>query len=191
MSAKESDTRKNKKRLINMLFIFGAVATLCVVVVVAFMLGTRMQEPYESSMIPRALADTPGTVTGGRGLMLTPETLDEVREELARPRQATHFTTSMNTSWEFPSGTEPSTNATVGNSTLNDFTMYFDVVLVATGEVVFSSPFMPVGTRLEYFALDVPLPPGEHDAIATFTLVDDDFEDITDVHISVLIQVLG
>ena len=166
-----------------------AVAIVAAAVIVAYRMGANREIEPIVQVIERGSVQRAGTV-GGRGVLLTPENMDAMRvgEEIS-PR-ATHFTTSMNTHWIFPNGsTQASSNATVGNSTFNYYTVYFDVFLIETGELLYASPFMPVGARVEGFALEVELPPGSHNAIAIFHLVDDDFEEISDVSINIAIHV--
>lgn len=175
---------KTKKR--NMLYI-GIVVALIAVAGTAYWVGSLSSETEPG---PQAIVETIGT-SSGRGILVTPDNVDEVIAARDTPRQHTHFTTSMNSHWVFPSGSEPSTNANVGNSRFNDFTMYFDVVLSETGQMVFSSPYIPVGERLRYFALDEELPPGEHAAVVTYFLVDDDFQELSNVAVNITLEILG
>lgn len=177
-----------KKKPLVICLSLAAVCFFGVAVYAAFRIGAGTAEvPPEPAF---EIVQTPET--GGRGILLTPDTIDAVQAEIERIAEApTHFTTLMNVHWVFPSGTEPSTNAFVGNSEINETMIYFDVVLSDTDELVFSSPFLPVGSMLDNFTLDVALPPGNYDAVATFFMVNEDFEYLTHVNVVVTIEVLA
>jgi len=172
----------NKKQLAIAACVVGAIAIVGGSAFAAYMMGARNTEE------PQQVVES---LTGGRGMILLPDTEETVQEVSQRRSPPLRFTTSMHTNWVFPNGAEPITDAVVGNSERNETTMYFDVVLHETGERVFSSPFIPVGASLEGFELDVELPPGDHRARATFFLVCDDFEYLTHVNITVTLQVLA
>ena len=130
-------------------------------------------------------------IIGGRGTLLTPENSSKMKEQFDGPLQDAHYTFSMTTEWEFDTWQTPSRNASVDNLERNTRTVYFDVILRDTEEVVYTSPYILLGGTLDNFALDKELPAGEHDAIATFFLVDDDFEYVTDVQITVKLIING
>lgn len=85
------------------------------------------------------------------------------------------FTTDMNMVWTFPSGSPISNNAIIGNSPSNLYECYFEVYLNDEEQtLLYSSPVLPVGTRLDQLELDQALPDGDYDAICTFHLLDDE-----------------
>lgn len=85
------------------------------------------------------------------------------------------FTTDMNMIWTFPSGSRVSNNAIIGNSTSNLYECYFEVYLDDEEQtLLYSSPVLPVGKRLEKLELDQTLPDGEYDAICTYHILDDE-----------------
>lgn len=129
-------------------------------------------------------------VTEGRGTVVTPENVEEILANRDRPVEDGHYRTIMNVDWIFPNSSEPSVNAFVENSTSNSRTVYFDLVLAETNELVYSSPFIPVGSRLEKFTLDAFVPAGVHSGIVTYHLVDDDYREITSVSVGVTLQIM-
>lgn len=180
-----------KKPLLICCGVCVSVAVVAGAVFAAYRMGAGSRGESEPivQVIERITPQSP-QITGGRGTVLTPDNMRNIDEIMAVNPRATHFTTSMNTNWVFPNGsTQPSSSASVGNSTFNHYTVFFDVVLIETGEVVYASPYLPVGARVEYFALDVDLPQGEHRAIAIFRLVDEDFEELSDIAINVTLFV--
>jgi hypothetical protein len=124
-------------------------------------------------------------VPTGRGYLLTPDNIEEMRRMVEEHNPDAQFTVSMTTTWRFETALTPSRTAEVDNLATNSRTVYFDVILRDTNQLVYSSPYMPLGSTLDNFALDVNLAAGVYDAIARFSLVDDDYEFITDVSVAV------
>jgi len=161
------------------LIIAAAAVVVIAVAVIAFKLG--------SSNKPEAVAAPPAVE--GRGIVAVPENVEELREKAKKPVEDGYYETRMNVEWNFPSSSEPSTNAYVENSTNNKRTVYFDLTLSDTKQLIYSSPFIPVGGKLEKFALDTQLPAGEYAGIVTYHLVDDDYEELTTVSVSVTLNI--
>jgi hypothetical protein len=131
----------------------------------------------------------------GRGIVVTPE---NVVEMLNQTHDDTQYATQMSAFWTFDTWNTMSANAYVGNSTQNTRMMYFEVALnIGTanepfsGPIVLDSPYIPVGAKWEYFALDTPLDAGVYDTILTYYLVDDDFQVITTVSVFVEVTILN
>lgn len=96
-------------------------------------------------------------------------------EETNQKASEARFTTDMNMVWTFPSGSTISDNAIIGNSASNLYECYFEVYLDDEEQtLLYSSPVLPVGTRLDQLELDQALPDGDYDAICTFHLLDDE-----------------
>ena len=166
---------KNKKTLA----IVGIAAAVLVIVALAVLIFVLLHKPN---------APAEPTV-GGRGVVATPDNVEELREKANQPVEDGYYETRMNVDWEFPSASEPSTNAYVENSPNNKRTVYFDLTLADTKELVYSSPFIPVGAKLEKFALSTKLPKGEYTGIVTYHLVDDANQELTTVSVSVNLQI--
>lgn len=160
-------------------------ATICVCIVAAIVIAVlvgiiiylldRPPEPYG------APPDT-ARVSGARGTVLTPENREQVMAQLEEvAEQDRSYTVSMSRDWVFETALTPSANARVSNIERNSRTVFFDVLLRDTREVVFTSPYLPLGSTLEGFSLDRDIGAGEHDALVVFYLVDDDYEIITDI----------
>ena len=130
-------------------------------------------------------------VTDGRATFVSKENVEEVKEELSKPVEDAYYTTSMTIDWDFYDGQSVSTNAYVKNSTANKRTVYFDVNLKATGELVYSSPYLPVGETMNEIMLDVDLDKGDYPAIITYHLVDDDHQEITTVSVAITLHILN
>ncbi len=88
------------------------------------------------------------------------------------------FTTDMNMVWTFPSGSAVSNNAEIGNSVSNIYDCYFEVYLDDEEQtLLYSSPVLPVGKKLDKLELDQVLPDGSYDAICTYHILDDEDPD--------------
>ena len=98
----------------------------------------------------------------------------DIDEKAANAR----FTTDMNMIWTFPSGSAVSTNAQIGNSVSNLYECYFEVYLEDEEQtLLYSSPVLPVGKRLDKLELNQVLPDGSYDAICTYHILDDEDPD--------------
>lgn len=126
---------------------------------------------------------------GARGIVATPDNIDEIMSSMQEPVQDGSYAVKMNTNWVFPKGDKPSENAYVANSEQNTRTVYFDLILADTNQLLYSSPYIPVGAALQDFALDVSLEAGEHSAIVVYHLVDDDYQEITTVNVKVTLHI--
>ena len=126
---------------------------------------------------------------GGRGTVVMPENVDEIRDRLESPVQDGAYRTRMNVDWVFPSPGGPSTNAYVENAANNTRTVYFDLILADTGELIYSSPFIPVGAKLENFSLDAQIPAGKHSAVVIYHLVDEYHHELTTVSVNVTLHI--
>jgi hypothetical protein len=176
MEKKIDEKTKNTQRKV-----FVGIA---VVVVIALVAGLVY-------WLTRAEPPEPEPTNGGRGIVATPDNMDELRAMVEQPVEDGYYETRMNVDWVFPSSSEPSENAFVENSINNSRTVYFDLKLAGTEEVIYSSPFIPVGATLEGFTLDARIPAGEYEGIVTYHLVDDDYQELTTVSVSVTLRILG
>lgn len=166
---------KNGKKLL----IAGLVVVLAVIAVlvgVIIYLAAGRQEPEEQQI-------------KGRAVLLTQDNVEEF--DNPEPVEDGYYMVTMNTSWDFDDGKAESYNAYVANAVENTRTVFFDVFLDDTGENVYSSPYMPVGTELRNFSLDKALEAGEYQAVVTYHLVDDDYNEIDDVSATITIHILN
>ena len=110
-------------------------------------------------------------------------------EKTKETAEAAYYTCEMNVEWNFKSAAEASYNAYVANSKFNTHTVYFDVNLKDSGELVYSSPYIPVGAQLDEIKLLTELAKGDYDAIVTYYLVNDDKEVLSNVSVAVMLHV--
>lgn len=125
-----------------------------------------------------------------RNVVVTPDNVDEILSNLKEPpaEQGT-YEVKMNTTWNFDKGDAASSNAYVENSTSNTNAVDFDIVLSETGETIFESPIIPVGSHLENITLDKALGQGTHACVLTYHLLDDNGNTTGKLNLNLTIQV--
>lgn len=160
----------------NKAFIIIIVLLICLVLVLIYAL-------FRPKPAPEELSD-------GRATFVSPDNVEEVRQQLNEPVRDAYYTTSMTVDWYFDNGKAVSTSSYVENSTKNTRTVYFDVTL-EDGELIYSSPYLPVGERIEQITLNRDLDAGDYPAVCTYYLVDDDHKVLTHVSVAVTIHVLN
>lgn len=111
---------------------------------------------------------------------------EEVKASMDEPVQDGYYQVTMNTSWTFEG---KASDAYVENVTNNTRTVYFDVFRSDTNELVYSSPYIPVGEKIKGFALDADLEPGSYDGLVTYHLVDDNNEEVSNLSVTVTFEV--
>ena len=96
---------------------------------------------------------------------------EEIQAELNQKVEEGMINISMNTSPTFPSGKEKG-NLFIVNSEVNNYPQVVYILRKDTGEEIYRSKGIPVGSKIEYAPLDVELPAGEYDCVAYFNNVD-------------------
>ena len=145
-----------------------------------------------SSDNPLFRVEDPEIPTGGRGTVALPDNIDSVRDNSDTiPSDANYYAVKMTNDWVFDTTDSPSRNVYVENSTLNNHTVYFDLVLPGTDELIYSSPYMPVGTFIDSITLETALSPGEYEPIVVYHLVDDDGNVLSTLSVKVTLRILG
>ena len=154
----EKENKGSKKKVII------AIAVILLLAVIGVM-GAVIYKLMNKKEAPRERAVSAGLVVDG----------SEIDQKAADAR----FTTDMNMIWTFPSGSARSNNAIIGNSASNQYECYFEVYL-DDGEqtLLYSSPVLPVGKRLEELKLNQVLEDGTYDAVCTYHILDDEDPDV-------------
>ena len=96
---------------------------------------------------------------------------EEIQEELNQKVEEGMINISMNTSPTFPNGREKG-NLLIVNSEINRYPQIVYILRKDTGEEIYRSKGIPVGSKIEYAPLDVELPAGVYDCVAYFNNVD-------------------
>lgn len=174
---KKKTTKKAKLSLKAIIFISAAsVIFIAMAATIIYLLFFKSDKQDDKAF----------TKEDDRPTVVTEDNVDEVVAAANEPVQDGSYEISMNTEWTFSGD---SSDAYVGNSVNNTRTVYFDVTLADTDELVYSSPYIPVGSKVSNFALDSDLDPDTYDAIVTYHLVDDNKEEVSNLAVSVSFQV--
>lgn len=111
------------------------------------------------------------------------------KEETQAHLPVSHFAVDMTTVWHFPDGKSASTDAYVGNSFLNSTDVYFDVARRDNGEIIYSSPVIPLESALDEIVLNTDLDAGTYPCVLTYTLIDENQTPISTLNVAVEIIV--
>lgn len=130
-----------------------------------------------------------------RKSVVTAENVDEVLENMQQiadtPEDVPQsYIVTQNAEWIFPDGDSPSTNAVVENDSLNETPVYFDLTIDETGEVIYSSPILELGAKINAFSLEKPLDAGTYSCTVVYHLVDENQNELTTVNVgtSVIVE---
>ncbi|NTV90680.1 MAG: hypothetical protein HGA22_10055 [Clostridiales bacterium] len=121
-----------------------------------------------------------------RPTVVTQENAAAVRASMDQPVEDGSYEVNMNTEWTFE---KKKSDAFVTNSENNTRTVYFDVFIEDTKELIYSSPYIPTGEKVQGFQLDKELEPGDYKGLVTYHLVDDNHEEVSNLSVTVKIKV--
>ncbi len=124
--------------------------------------------------------------------VVTPDNVDEVISQMEEDAKTPvgSYEVSMNTDWVFPDSNSASTNAYVENSVSNRNTVYFTIALADNEEEdIYKSPYLEIGSHLNDIKLDSAPVQGVHDAIITYHLVDDEFNETSSLSMYMTITI--
>lgn len=102
---------------------------------------------------------------------LVAKSKEEILAELNAKVEEGMINISMNTSPVFKTGTDKG-NLLIVNSNKNNYPQVVYILLQETGEEIYRSGGIPVGSKIEYAALNKDLEPGVYDCLACFNNVD-------------------
>lgn len=124
-------------------------------------------------------------------LVVTPENVEELISSLKEEERTPigSYEVKMDMEWEFKNGTTPCEGTLIENVVNNNNEVYCIVKLKNTGEEIYKSPFIPVGSTLENILLDKDLKKGEYDCILTYHLVDSSYKDVSQVSVEIKVKI--
>ena len=156
----------NRRQLVGIILI-----ALILVVVTSIGIRTIL----EKEDIPEVLTDKAGDILemdenaeqGG----LVYRSQEEIQEELNQKVREGMINISMNTSPVFENS-HAKGNLMIVNNEVNNYPQIVYIVLKDSGKEIYRSKGIPVGSKIEYAALDVELAPGSYDCVAYFNNMD-------------------
>ena len=174
-NAKKKEVVKNRNAKSKKSIVFFVILILVIVFlvgIIVFLLTRSSDEPVEN-----------------RATIVTEDNVDEVLKEMNEPVENGYYNCQMNVDWNFTDSTQPSYNAYVANSEVNERTVYFDVNLEEDDKLVYSSPYIPVGEELKEIILTEKLSAGDYPAVVTYHLVDVDEKELSSVSVSITLHI--
>lgn len=183
-SQSEPKNSSQKKIMIIIAFI-ALIAALVVCIVLLFLKPTGDVQPTgvsDDSNSAAAVALERGFVSEDSAQDIVSEMADKVAEGM--------FECKMTTSWTFDDVESASHNAYVANVENNRYTLYFDVIEESTNEKLYSSPMLPVGTDIKDIKLEKSLPAGDYNAVVMYTMVDENYEEVSSVGFKITISIV-
>jgi len=130
-----------------------------------------------------------------RPVLVTEENAEEVLAEIEEKEAAAtvapgYYTVTMNTTWHFESGDVASYDAIVENVEGNTNDVYFDILLESDENVVlYKSPIIPRGGKLQDITLDESLPAGSYPTVVEYHLVDENQVSLSTVRVGLTVVV--
>ncbi|HBA50885.1 MAG TPA: hypothetical protein DCZ91_24425 [Lachnospiraceae bacterium] len=173
--AVQNNVKHEKKRFNIMLGIIIVLLLLLLIIGVVIVIFLRQKTQEDSD-----------AKTGVKGTIITQDNAEELDlDEGAVPDG--YYNVSMSLDWHFKDGVTE--DARIANKETNERTVYFDLLTEETEELVYSSPYIPVGESMQGFTLDKELNPGTYDMIVRYYLVDDDNMEVSNVSVGITIYV--
>ncbi|MCL2718592.1 MAG: hypothetical protein FWE14_07400 [Lachnospiraceae bacterium] len=176
----ESTQKPQSKKATKIVIIIMSVALVALIGVLLYLL-LRNDEPEQETQVRDSI--------GGRAILATEENYDTILEEISKPVRDTQYLVSMSLDLKFDTWDQSTRSTVVRNDARNVRTVYFELFLDDAdgeiGEMIYSSPYIPLGAELRDFGLDKELAAGTYQATMIYHMVDDDFEKITDLVLGV------
>lgn len=181
-TTKQTEPKKgNGKKVFVIVLILVLVTVVCALGAVVYQL--LQKEPVKETI-------SNGVPSGPkRNTIVTMENKDEILSDLNNKVSGGMFEAKMNVEWYFEDSSKPSLNAYVANAVTNGRTIYFDLVDDATGNVIYESPYIPIGAELKNIVLSSKLEKGTHKCTLTYHLIDEKYEDVSTTSVAVTVTV--
>lgn len=171
MGGQEQEQKKGRKG-----GLLVAIVIVALIGIIIYLLLSRNTEPEEDR----------------RNVVVTPENVESVLEDAGNAVEDGYYTVTMNPTWHFSNGKSASYDAVVENVKENTNDVYFDIVLESDEEeVIYSSPVIPKGSRLEEITLDEVLKAGTYNCVVIYHLVDEEQNTLSTLRVALEIIIEG
>ena len=159
------EKRDAKSRTLVILAVVGLVAALTVGIFTAVRM---LHKPTTSKDDPRTgIVYDDAAIEGGWDNLSPEEIAEKLNEKVAEGM----INISMNTAPYFEDGTSEG-NVMIVNESINNYPQKVQIVRNDTGEQIYQSNAIPVGSKIERAKLDVVLPTGTYECTAYFHNLD-------------------
>lgn len=176
INVKDTANTSNKNKILAISFILILLIVLGIVIAVVL----NLNKEGDNKISPQK-----------KNTVITIDNKEEILSDLSNKVMEGLFEVKMNVDWSFKDSSTPSENAYVANVTTNTNTVYFDVVLDGTGETVYRSPNIPVGSELKNITLEAELAAGTYNTTLTYHLIDDDNNEVSTMAMGVILRILN
>jgi hypothetical protein len=149
------------------------VIIIILVAVIAFLLGRNTNGSVNQGIDSGNTGNSRQVAETAR-IVLDEDSAANVMDEMRQEVEEGMFECNMSMTWTFEDGSAASKDAIVVNNSNNSYPLYFDVNLEDTGELIYSSPVIPVGSQLTDFVLDKDLDKGEYRAVVMYSLLENE-----------------
>ena len=124
-------------------------------------------------------------------VVITPDNVEEVIENIPEEQKTPvgSYEVNMNNKWTFTDGTSASEDAYVGNSENNRNTVYFTISPENSDEILYTSPYIPVGSHVDNIVLEKDLDAGIYNTVLRFHLLDDAYNELSTVAVGLTITI--
>ena len=165
------EKRDAKSRTLVILAVVGLAAALTVGIFTAVSL---IRKPAQSKDDPKTgIVYDDAAIEGGWDNLSPEEIAEKLNEKVAEGM----INISMNTAPYFENGTSEG-NVMIVNESINNYPQQVEFIRNDTGEQIYQSNAIPVGSKIERAALDVELPAGSYECTAMFHNLDPETGDI-------------
>lgn len=151
----DNQAEKNRKKaaiIIICLLAIVLIALLCVI----FLLLQRSK---------------PDSIPQREAYTIDEENYQQILEDMDKQVEDGYFETYMTTEWTFPDGNSESTDAMLGNSPNNTKPIRCELLLDETGEKLFETSVLPVGSLVSSVKLNRDLDAGTYEATCMIYLM--------------------
>ena len=165
------EKRDAKSRTLVILAVVGLAAALTVGIFTAVRM---IRKPAQSKDGPKTgIVYDDAAIEGGWDNLSPEEIAEKLNEKVAEGM----INISMNTAPYFENGTSEG-NVMIVNESINNYPQQVEFIRNDTGEQIYQSNAIPVGSKIERAALDVELPAGTYECTAMFHNLDPETGDI-------------
>ena len=165
------EKRDAKSRTLVILAVVGLAAALTLGIFTAVRL---IRKPAASKDAPKTgIVYDDAAIEGGWDNLSPEEIAEKLNEKVAEGM----INISMNTAPYFENGASEG-NVMIVNESINNYPQQLEFIRNDTGEQIYQSEAIPVGSKIERAALDVELPAGTYECTAMFHNLDPETGDI-------------
>lgn len=125
-------------------------------------------------------------------LVVTRDNVDEVIAQMDASDRTPigSYEVVMNTAWTFPDSSSVSSNAYVENSVNNRNAVFFTITPEEdSANVIYTSPDIPIGGKLQNIKLEKPLEKGTHNMLLKYHLLDDNGKETQSVTVKLKVTI--